>query len=82
MKNNLYSDYVEALDEAEKRAKGNETLALTVDIIEKESNNKLIEINEQYKQEFRQMQSELMEKYSLKNNEVYSEAINKFEKIK
>ena len=82
MKNNFYSDYVDALYEAEKRVKGNETLTLKVDSIEKESNSKVNEINEPYKQEFRQMQSELMEKYSQKNNEVYSEAINNFEKIR
>jgi len=82
VKNNFYSDYVDALYEAEKRVKGNETLTLKVDSIEKESNSKVNEINEPYKQEFRQMQSELMEKYSQKNNEVYSEAINNFEKIR
>jgi hypothetical protein len=58
------------------------TSTLKVDSIEKESKIKLNEINEQYKQEFRQMQSELMEKYSLKNNAVYSEATNNLEKIR
>lgn len=82
MKNNLYSDYVDSLDEAGRRAKGNETLALTVDSIEKDANSKLNDINEQYKNEFKQMQSELMEKYSQKNNGVYSAAINKLEKIR
>ena len=81
MKNNLFSDYVDALYEAEKRVKENKTSTLKVDSIEKESNIKLNEINEQYKQEFRQMQLELMEKYSVKNNNVYSEAINNLEKI-
>ena len=82
MKNNLYSDYVEALGEAEKRVDGNKTLTLKVDSIEKDANNELNDINEQYKNEFKQMQSELMEKYSKKNNDVYSAVINKLEKIR
>ena len=82
MKNNLYSDYVEALDEAEKRVEENKTLTLKVDSIEKDANNELNDINEQYKNEFKQMQSELIEKYSQKNNDVYSAVINKLEKIR
>lgn len=81
MKNNLYSDYADASDEAEKRVKGNKTLTSKVESIEKDASSKLNDINEQYKNEFKQMQSELMEKYSQKNNDVYSAAINKLEKI-
>jgi plasmid maintenance system killer protein len=82
MKNNLYSDYADASDEAEKRVEGNKTLTSKVDSIEKDANSKLNDINEQYKNEFKQMQSELMEKYSQKNSNVYSAAINKLEKIR
>ncbi|MHB8101712.1 MAG: hypothetical protein ACYDEF_05955 [Methanosarcina sp.] len=70
------------MDEAEKRVEGNKTLTLKVDSIEKDANNELNDINEQYKNELKQMQSELIEKYSQKNNDVYSAVINKLEKIR
>ena len=62
--------------------RGNKTLTSKDESIEKDANSKLNDINEQYKNEFKQMQSELMEKYSKKNNDVYFAVINKLEKIR